>query len=76
MTTLYDLKYVREILKDVKVDGSHFYGVPIGEFDKEDLMKLCVFLGKWQQEESYEHSRQLKVLSELYQGNSGGSNNG
>lgn len=58
-------EYVEDILKDVEVGGSHYYGMPLEVFSKEELMKICVLLGRQTQEESYEHSRQLNVLAKL-----------
>jgi hypothetical protein len=52
---------------------STWRGKPLEDYAKEELIEIVIELGQMQQQESYEHSRQLDVLSGLLRPTTGTS---
>ena len=61
-----DLEWLRESVLPEATKGSHFYGVPLEEYTKEDLIRLVCMIGTQMQENSKDHADAIDRVMNLF----------
>ena len=60
------LKVARDFLKDIKdAESSTFFGEPLSVYDKEDVMKIAVWLAQELQSSNSQHLGDLKFMASV-----------